>query len=106
MRPKPVLALRAQLGLPRGELSMHVIPTEWLTEKVSVADAEAANMSDGRPFGFQHLKWEKLKAKMVPGDELWEFHSPPSTWVHLMGREGYAVVRQGQIIESLITSAS
>jgi hypothetical protein len=83
---------------------MSVIPTEWLSEKVSIAQAEAENMSDGRPFGYLHLKWERLKAHMARGDELWEFRSPPNTWIHLMGREGYAVVRNGQIVESLITT--
>jgi hypothetical protein len=85
---------------------MHVVPTEWLKEQVTVADAEAANFQGGKPFGFQHLKWERLKGKMAPGDELWFFTSPPHTWVHLMGREGYAVVRQGEVIDSLITSQS
>jgi len=41
---------------------------------------------------------------MGEGDELWEFRSPPACWAHLMGREGYALVRGGQIIESIYTT--
>ena len=85
---------------------MSVLPTEWLTEKLSVQQAEAANVSEGRSFGYQHRKWERLKSNMLPGDELWEFCSPENTWIHLMGRQGYAVVRGGQVVDSLITSMS
>ncbi len=85
---------------------MSVIPTEWLSEKVTVAQAEAANMDGGRAFGYQHLKWERLKQAMTAGDELWEFCSPEHTWTHLMGRQGYAVVRSGRIVDSLVTTMS
>jgi hypothetical protein len=83
---------------------MHTIPKEWLAAKVSVHEAEAANLEGGRPFGFQHRKWERLKASMGEGDELWEFCSPPASWAHLMGREGYAVVRGGQVVDSIVTT--
>jgi hypothetical protein len=89
-----------------GEMPMSVILTDWLSEKVSIKQAEAANLSEGRPFGYQHLKWERLKSHMIPGDELWEFCSPEETWVHLKGRQGYAVVRNGEIVDSIITSMS
>jgi hypothetical protein len=85
---------------------MSFIPPEWLSEKVSVEKAEADNLSDGRPFGYQHRKWEHLKARMIPGDELWEFCSPEDTWAHLIGRQGYAVVRRGQVVDSLVTTMS
>jgi hypothetical protein len=85
---------------------MSFIPSEWLTEKMTIEAAEAANTTNGRVFGFQHLKWERLKAKMLPGDEIWEFCSPPSTWAHLQGRQGYAVVRNGTVVDSLIISQS
>jgi hypothetical protein len=85
---------------------MHVIPTEWLSEKVTIGKAEAANLSEGRPFGYQHRKWERLKSNMLEGDELWEFCSPEHTWIHLMGRQGYAVVRDGQVVDSIYTSMS
>jgi hypothetical protein len=83
---------------------MGVIPKEWLSAKISVQLAEAANMEAGRPFGFQHRKWERLKTTMAAGDELWEFCSPPASWAHLMGRQGYAVVRNGEIIQSITST--
>jgi hypothetical protein len=84
---------------------MTTIPKEWLSARVSVKDVEKANIENGRPFGYQHRKWERLKGRMEAGDELWEFQSPPASWAHLMGREGYALVRQGEIIEAILTTA-
>lgn len=91
-----------------------MIPKEWLQEKLSVADAEAAHpgITDdrvtrfpdaGRPFGFQHGEWEELKAAMLPGDELWAFSSPAESWKHLAGRAGFAVVRDGVPIQVIVT---
>jgi len=91
-----------------------MIPKEWLQEKLSVADAEAARpgINDdratcfpeaGRPFGFQHRQWENFKAAMLPGDELWAFSSPADSWEHLAGRAGFAVVRDGVPINITVT---
>ena len=83
-----------------------MIPVTWLQEKVTVAQAEAAHpgITDdriarfpdaGKPFGFQHQKWEDFKAAILPGDELWTFSSPADSWQHLAGRAGIALVRNG-----------
>jgi hypothetical protein len=61
----------------------------------------AAIMS--KPFAFLNDKWESLKARMQPGDELWTFSSSPQSWRDLAGRAGIALVRNGQIIERLVT---
>jgi hypothetical protein len=84
---------------------MSTIPKEWLAAKVTVKEVEASNVEDGRVFGYQHRKWERLKSNMAPGDELWEFSSPPASWAHLMGRAGYALVRNGEIVESILSTA-
>jgi hypothetical protein len=91
-----------------------VIPAAWLIKKISVAEAEAEHpgMRDerakqhpelARPFGALNAKWEKLKADMQPNDELWTFSSPPRTWEDLAGRAGIALVRDGQVIEVIVT---
>lgn len=92
-----------------------MIPVAWLQEKVTVAQAEAAHpgITDdriarfpdaGKPFGFQHQKWEDFKAAMLPGDELWTFSSPADSWQHLAGRAGIAIVRNGVPIRSFVTA--
>jgi hypothetical protein len=79
---------------------------EWLSERTSVPQAEGANMDGGRPFGYQNRKWERLKAQLLEGDELWEFCSPPESWAHRKGRQGYAIVRRGTIVDALTTTMS
>ena len=54
-------------------------------------------------FGGLNAEWEALKARMQPGDELWTFASSPESWRNLAGRAGIALVRNGQIVERLVT---
>jgi hypothetical protein len=56
-----------------------------------------------KPFGALNAKWEALKALMQPGDELWTFESSSESWGDLAGRAGVALVRNGEIIERLVT---
>lgn len=90
------------------------IPPAWLGSKISVSEAETAHpgITDDRltrfpdaakPFGFDHAKWEALKAQMKAGDEIWTFSSPPESWENLAGRAGIALVRHGKPIVVLIT---
>ncbi len=91
-----------------------LVPIEWLRKKVTVAEAEASNpgISDDRaarfpeaakPFGFLHSEWEALKAKIMPGDELWTFASPAGSWKALAGRAGIVLIRDGKPM-SIITT--
>jgi len=47
--------------------------------------------------------WKPFIAQMLPGDELWRFRSPSRTWRLKVGRAGYAIVRNGVIVHSLVT---
>lgn len=58
------------------------------------------------PFGHDNDLWEELKAVVRPGDELYWYSSPPSAWRVLKGREGYVLVRSGQVIAHLLTGIS
>jgi hypothetical protein len=63
--------------------------------------ARAALVKMQDPFGGWD-KWKALKALMRPGDELWEFCSPKSSWDMLMGVAGYELVRDGVAIAQVI----
>jgi hypothetical protein len=83
---------------------------DWLQKRVTVAEAEAAHAvklehlsPDPVPFGYLNERWQALLARMQEGDELWEFCSSPESWAHLAGREGIALVRDGKIIDSILT---
>ena len=87
-----------------------VILKEWLKKKTMVEKAEQAHLvTDGRlgpkpvPFGFINARWEKFKAGIRIEDELWEFESPGESWEKLAGRAGFCIVREGRIIDAIIT---
>ncbi len=79
------------------------IPREWLTERVSIQEAEAKHMYEGMPFGYGNEKWQALKASMLSIDELWAFDSLQSYWDGLAGRRRYCVVRFGIPINCIVT---
>ncbi len=82
---------------------------EWLTIRKSIDQIEAEHLvtderlgPDPVPFGFQNAKWVEFRQAIQDGDELWEFSSPPGTWRNLCGRAGIALVRQGEIMDSIL----
>ncbi len=83
---------------------------DWLLQKLTVQEAEAKHAvqhpqlgPDPVPFGFMNSQWQSMLAKMLEGDELWEFSSPPETWENMMGRAGIALIRDGRIVDWIIT---
>jgi len=83
---------------------------EWLQYKLTIREAENENMVRHRrlglrrvPFGFQNSEWKEFLTEMIEGDELWKFCSPEETWNNLCGREGIALVRNGQLINFIVT---
>ena len=83
------------------------VDTSMLTKKVSVNEAETAHMvtiEDRQvPFGYCFAQWQRLLSRMHDGDELWEFSSGDQSWEDLAGREGIALVREGKIIDDVLT---
>lgn len=55
-----------------------------------------------RPFAGLNEEWEAFKAKVEPGDEIFEFCSSDASWVAHAGRTGIALVRNGRIADDLI----
>jgi hypothetical protein len=77
---------------------MNVSP-DWLTGR---AEDAPTFFGSGRPDGSalrMRMAWRRLKARAAQGDELWEFANPASTWRKLGRRTGYALVRDGAIVE-------
>ncbi|OWK47505.1 TIGR02996 domain-containing protein [Fimbriiglobus ruber] len=42
---------------------------------------------------------EWVEANLKPGDELWEYNTGGESWAHLCGEMGYAIVRNGKVVE-------
>jgi hypothetical protein len=66
------------------------VPNDWLVRRLS--DEEIA------------LQRPRFRTRMQVGDEVWEFNSPAHFWEHLAGRAGIALVRNGEVLDSIITS--
>lgn len=101
-------------NLRRLDVEAEAIPTSWLQQRTSVAEAEVAHPGirgqrasrfpeAAKPFGFANRSWESLKAEMTPGDELWTFSSPGDYWKNLAGSAGIALVRDGKPIRTITT---
>lgn len=82
-----------------------VIPKNWLCDQLSLQQAEAVNTASdgGVPFNKQNDRWERLKSSLRDGDQIWSFCSSPESWEHLAGRAGFAIVREGRVVDSIIT---
>ena len=66
------------------------VPKGWLVRRLS--DGETA------------LQRPRFRSRVQEGDEVWEFNSPAHFWEHLAGRAGIALVRNGEVVDSIITS--
>lgn len=68
---------------------------EWLTKRVTRDELLAE--PNGQVF------WKTLLDAYQDGDELWEFSSPEDYWRNLAGRGGVALVRNGEIVDTVVT---
>jgi hypothetical protein len=75
-----------------------------LIRKATVAEWEAEYMVDGIPFGGCNREWLALLSKMEPDDEIWFWSFDEELWRRLMGMEGIALVRGGEVIDSFLTA--
>lgn len=81
------------------------IPSEWLTQRVE--NRPVAQHRDLPPMPALRIRreWEKLRAQLEEGDELWAFANPSNTWKKLGKHTGYAIVRNGKIIQTTIVTS-
>jgi len=83
---------------------------DWLLSPLSIEEADLENSYDGVPYGFENGKWQTLRAIILADSEaqLWSFCSPPETWTTFprRGMEGFAIVKNGKIIDFLLTALS
>jgi hypothetical protein len=102
---------------PRGSM----VPRAWLKERLSFREAERRldvkhrAIDSGRVLwhnprfdgsrgrnGFED-RWQEFKESSDPRDELWYYESE---WGFLSGEAGYALVRDGEVVDKIITLVS
>lgn len=84
-----------------------------LKKRITVKGAERDHMvyneelgSEGVPFGFRHDAWVEFKARMLDGDELWEFDGPTEGWLSRFRSKGILLVRNEEVVATFVTSIS
>lgn len=81
---------------------------DWLKKKCTVEEIKALDESSAAQSGrdssdCSHL-WEELEKHMRPGDTVWTYSSPDVFWINMCGRAGYAIVRDGKVIHTVLTA--
>jgi len=80
----------------------------------TIAEVEAASLEEMKkcghcpqvPFGYAQDQWIAFKRQIRTGDTVIFFRNNEAMWRGLAGAEGYALIRQGQLIDSFLTSMS
>jgi hypothetical protein len=84
---------------------MKILP-EWMTQRVENAPiAEHRNLSAMASMRIR-MAWQKLKNEAGENDELWAFENPSNTWKKLGRHAGYALLRNGKVVKSVIVTSS
>ena len=76
------------------------IPLEWLLGETLVEEVEADFQHSSEHW---HNEWREFISQMQPGDQLRHFFSSEESWLLMAGRAGYAIVRQGKVVDAFIT---
>jgi hypothetical protein len=78
------------------------IEAEWLTQRVEDAPTvHHRSLSEMASLRIQ-MAWQKMKRNVMEGDEMWAFENPANTWKRMGKKTGYAIVREGEIVESVV----
>jgi hypothetical protein len=81
------------------------IEREWLTQRAERAPtADHRNLSTMAAMRVR-MAWEKLKREAGEEDEIWAFENPANTRKKLGHHTGYALVRNGKIVKSVVTTS-
>lgn len=80
--------------------------SEWLTQRVQNAPTAQHRDLPAMPAMRIRMAWQKLKTEAGEGDEVWAFENPSNTWKKLGRHNGYALVRNGKIIKSIIVTSA
>ncbi|SHH97360.1 hypothetical protein [Desulfofustis glycolicus] len=89
---------RDDLSRDEVELQHPSRAAENLGKKTTIQEVE-----DEYGLGFE---WEKLKPFIRNNDELWAYDTDQESWDHLAGESGVALVRDGEIIASIMIEIS
>lgn len=80
------------------------VPPEWLTQRAENAPTSYhRNVPDMAALRIR-MAWQKLKRGAQEGDEIWAFANPSNTWKKMGKYTGYAIVRDGTIVQTVVVT--
>jgi len=95
------------------------VPIEWLEKELekeavlaeldqSIQSYEEAlnrfwNKNIPEKAGGQLAWWKAFRSNIQEEDVLWWFSSPKKTWDQAMGWAGFAIIREGQLVDAIVT---
>jgi hypothetical protein len=80
------------------------VPAEWLTQKVESAPTSYNRGRSEMSALAVRMAWQKLQRQAGEGGEVWAWANPSSTWKKQGKLTGYALVRDGAIVDSVTLS--
>ena len=96
----------AGFSYPRPNDYLHIkfwepnpVPDTWLQKRTTFSEVETYFGTSSRMDRYFAMIRELFK----PGDEVWTFCSPDTTWAAMMGRQGFAFTRDGKCYEHICT---
>lgn len=78
---------------------------EWLMDEIEIEKLHEKFDIKNSP-DQEWLEWKVFKSLYREGDIVRAFDSPSDYWDSLCGMDGYALIREGKVIETMITSES
>jgi hypothetical protein len=90
----------------RGPLSIEQIEKEHLRSSLELFCENVRNDIPKVPFGFNNDTWLKFKMRLCGTDKIYYFISEKDSWTILCGCAGYALIREGQVVDVIITSGN
>ncbi|QDU76673.1 hypothetical protein Pan97_37280 [Bremerella volcania] len=86
-------------------MDSQLVPKEWLTAPTTLQEIMATcNNEDPQVAAVANHYLNQaapLFQQMQPGDELWNYSSPSDDWANNRGNAGLAIVRDGELIDSM-----
>jgi hypothetical protein len=86
------------------------VPRDWLTQPTTIAEVEEQLAAEMTPELWLE-QWRFFIGQIGPRDELWEYFAwlqsdlASDTWETGHARTGYALVRDGEVIDAIGTDA-
>jgi hypothetical protein len=90
----------------RGPLSIEQIEEEYLRSNLELFCENVRKDIPKVPFGFSDDNWLKFKMQLSGADRIYHFISEKASWAVLCGCTGYALIREGQVIDIIITAGN